>query len=416
MVNHQPHPPGYILYIFLGRILNFFLRNDTLALTSLSNLCGSISAVAVYLLIKKIANKKIALFSTILFLVTPIHWTLSEVALTNLPGMFLTILTAYFLFLGKDLKKQLFIGSFLAGLTLGVRFAEWSIVISLLILVLLYKRKSLQDFIKTVVFFTIGISLWLIPLIIITGWSDFISAYQKQANYLLSHDSLLVTNSSLITRLSEIWKLFLTGYSPFFVAIIFFVICYLLKTKKLIKRFEKIFILVWLFSYLLPLVLIYNLEVPRHLLPLLPPLVLLFSLALRRLENNKIVIFCSSITMVAIFFISLIQVQNLHTLIPPSIAPVLYVKENYDPKETRLITTFTYRQFQYYAPEFKNYYGPDKVLGDSEAAIIIIDFLKLKEQIPFLTKYNVVDEQEFSGPEEIFPRLPKTNLFILKKE
>lgn len=401
ILKHQPHPPGYILYIFLGRVFNVLLKNDTLALTSLSALLGTLTAIPLYLLAKEITNKKIAFISTVLFLVAPIHWLLSEVALTNVPGMFFTVLTAYLLYKAKDSKNFLLLGSFLAGLTLGVRFAEYSIVLSLLILVLIY-RKNIKDILKASIYFSAGILIWLIPLIFDTGWLEFVHAYSQQISYIASHDS----TGALISRLVQIWKLFLTGYSPFFIPIAIFAL----------SRFRKnLFLAVWLLSYLIPLIFIYNLEVSRHVLPLLPPFVLMFSLILSKFKNKILLVCCIILTM-AIFLTSFSQVKKQNMLTPPSIAPVLYVKENFNPQNTTLITTFTFRQFQYYAPEFENYWGSENAPGDIESEIIVTDFSKLKDQIPTLTNYNVVDEKTFIGSVEIFPRLPRTNLYILKNK
>ena len=58
IVAHQPHPPGYPLYIILGRLFYIFTQNDTRALTSLSAVLGSLSVIPFYLLTKKMFDKK----------------------------------------------------------------------------------------------------------------------------------------------------------------------------------------------------------------------------------------------------------------------------------------------------------------------------------------------------------------------
>lgn len=416
LVDHQPHPPGYPIYVALGKILNSIISNDNLSFTILSSVLGALTTILFYLLVKNITGRTyLALSSTILFSVTPIHWVLSEVALTNVPGTFFTVLTALLLYKGKESPRFLYAGSLFGGLTLGVRFAEYSIVGALLILVLIYRR-SFSAALKSIILFSFGLLLWLVPLIINTGWSNFLSAYANQASYIITHDSL-VQYTSILDRLVRIWELFLMGYSIYFIAILLLIIWQLRKIKSYatIQPFNYLFVSIWFLSYLIPLVFIYNLEVPRHLLPLLSPLVLLSTLSINKILTNHFALMIYIIIVVAIFFTSLGMVKKQKAIVPPTIAPVLYVKGNFSPEETILVTTFTYRQFQYYAPEFrKNYYG-SKNLPDLGTKYAIIDF-KNNLAAPELKEHFLKEEVEFSGPREIFPRVNSVKLYVLEKQ
>lgn len=413
IVLHQPHPPGYPVYIFLARFLNLFTLNDTLTLTLLSALLGSIAILPLFILLLKMTNQRMALLGSLLLAVTPIEWALSEVALSNIPGLFFTTLTAYFLYQGRLSRKSILIGAFLGGITLGVRFAEWSIICSLLLLTLLC-RKSKPDFVKSVLVFFVGILIWFIPLIIDTGWSQVVNSYTNQTSYIISHDSVISLN--LLNRLPKIYELFIIGYSPYFIPLILLIMVYLFKSRTRLFQFDNLFVIVWLLSYLIPLILIYNLEVPRHLLPLLPPLILLLTLSMERIKKYQAIstlFIC--IIMVLMFTVSINQAKQIRNLIPPTVAPVLYVKENFQPEKTLIISDFTYRQFQYYAPGFKNFYGSKNAPIQINTEYVILDLFSTKEQIAQLADYNISDVKEFSGPVDIFPRISKTRLYILKR-
>lgn len=403
MANHLPHPPGYAAYIFLGRLMGGNL-------TILSAILGAATIIPFYLLAKEMTNKKVALLTATIFSVVPIHWVLSEVALSNVPGMFFAVTSAYFIYRGKNSRNLLLLGSFFAGLTLGVRFAEYSILIPLIILTALW-RKNLIDLIKSGIYFLAGTLVWLVPTIIDTGLAKFINLYQMQVEYIAIHDA----TGSFSFRLARIINLLSTAFTPIFGVILVVIAYYLLTNIKQFTKYNLQFCLVWFFAYLLPLTTTYNLEVPRHVLPLLPPTVLLLAISLKNLKSS-FVYFAIFATTVGLFLNSYTLVKIQKKELSPTIAPVLYVKNNFVPDETTLITTFTYRQFQYYAENFKNYWGSENSPENITTKFVVTDSEKLAKTLPALSGYNIVDEREFVGDKRVFPRISETHLFILSRD
>jgi hypothetical protein len=79
---HQPHPPGYFLYVCLGRLANALLPDPNTALVALSITASCGAAWIIYLLTKEWFGGGPALVSTVLFLVSPLCWFHGIVALT----------------------------------------------------------------------------------------------------------------------------------------------------------------------------------------------------------------------------------------------------------------------------------------------------------------------------------------------
>jgi Protein of unknown function (DUF2723) len=79
---HQPHPPGYFLYICLGRLLNYLVHDPNLALVILSILASIASVILIYKLALEWFGPRAATFAGLLFLFSPLAWFHGTVALT----------------------------------------------------------------------------------------------------------------------------------------------------------------------------------------------------------------------------------------------------------------------------------------------------------------------------------------------
>lgn len=92
---HQPHPPGYFLYVYLGRLLNFPLHNANLALVMLSIIASFGTAIVIYLLASDWFGLLAARFAGALFLLSPLAWFHGIVALTYSVEAFFSALIGY---------------------------------------------------------------------------------------------------------------------------------------------------------------------------------------------------------------------------------------------------------------------------------------------------------------------------------
>ena len=358
-------------------------------------------------------SRSSAYWTSLLLMSFPIVWALSEVALNYIVGLFFVLLIATLCYLCVNQAKPkayLYGCAFLGGLSLGYRFAEYSIVVSLLSLIL-YKRKRLIELLKTTVYFLAGVMVWLVPTVIDTGLSQFVFLYREHSDYVYWHDSIFADDITFWSRLHDLKWLLETGYTKW-IFVFFVIICFYIPRnwKKIYSDFDYLFIFVWLVSYAVPLFIFYNLEIPRYVLPLSVPLLLLIGkIADRSVYVKLILVF----TIFPVFMTGLRYAYLQHITLPPTVAPVKYVLNNFDPKDTTVVSTFTYRQFQYYAPGLVNYLGSEAPLEFNTESVILEHNGVLT--LPGLLGYNLVDEREFTGDRKIFSRVPTTKLFVYKK-
>jgi hypothetical protein len=92
---HQPHPPGYFLYVCFGRWLNVIFHDANLALVVLSILASCGAAVVIYKMTLDWFGPTAAQFAGIFFLFSPLAWFHGIVALTYIVEAFFSGFLGY---------------------------------------------------------------------------------------------------------------------------------------------------------------------------------------------------------------------------------------------------------------------------------------------------------------------------------
>ena len=98
VVKHQPHPPGYILYVGLGRVVNAWLEDPTAAYVVLAVVYSALTTVVVYLLAREIYDRATALAAASVLAVSPLFWFYGSVGLTYAGEALFASGVAYFAF------------------------------------------------------------------------------------------------------------------------------------------------------------------------------------------------------------------------------------------------------------------------------------------------------------------------------
>jgi hypothetical protein len=113
IAKEQPHPPGYILYVYLIRLLNTFINNPNSSMVVVSIVSSGLAVACLYLLALRLFGRKVAFISGIFLITSPLYWFYGEIALPHALDAALAILCAYLLF---EAQKN-------------VRYGYWAIVV-----------------------------------------------------------------------------------------------------------------------------------------------------------------------------------------------------------------------------------------------------------------------------------------------
>ena len=92
---HQPHPPGYILYILLGRAFNLIFHDHLTALVWFSIVFSGLAVVAVYLAGREMFNRRVGAIAALLLATSPAFWLRGEMAAPYTADLFASALVGW---------------------------------------------------------------------------------------------------------------------------------------------------------------------------------------------------------------------------------------------------------------------------------------------------------------------------------
>ena len=378
---YQPHFPGYPVYMSFCWLVHLFADSDVLALTIPGAVFGSITFVPLFYLARRMFTEKVAWLTVFLYIVNPLCWLQSEKALSDAVGLFFIVLSAQLLYYASASRvnalRYLISGSVMLGICLGVRLSYFPFVI--LWFYTLYVSSKSDAWKRTICYgafaFIIGICVWFIPLSCYTGLEPLIvNGFSFTFGHFGDWGGSVATSQNVLSRFSDfVWCLFCNGLgfwcydtSSFRIlpsiimgtGIIFY-FWYLSNDNK--SRFIMFYILpyfIWVFFG-------QNLEKPRHVLPLIPVIIICISAGLARLRYfllnySKLNIFSHKTYSIYNLFIgilivsmSIISIKLVYTHKNEPVAQIQlldYVERNYDGQSTRVYCWETKRLFEYYAP------------------------------------------------------------------
>lgn len=361
--DHQPHPPGYPVYIFFGRVVNILMKDPLKSLVLLSVFFGSLSIAMTYILTEKFFGRNVAALSSIILSLTPAHMLYSEVAMSDIMSLFFIVTIIYLLYMGIESQKYLYIGSFVLGVIIGVRLTD-IILLSILFIVFIY-RKKLKEIIVSMTLIVIGVSIWLIPIIVDTGLDTLIKLENGQ--YYTSVYNFRTINLGLLKVFESLNNLLIGGWSYIFyvfVAItLIFVIFKILNNRRVFftvfidKRI--VFITFWLLIYLISSSLNYILVHERYLLPLYVPLSIIFSYSMVKIldttkeKSMKISLFVIFMIIVtSMGYQAIIIVHDISITKPAPVQAAEFISRNYDHNDTIIMTKGSYKHLKYYLTNF----------------------------------------------------------------
>lgn len=218
VADHRPHPPGYPVFMALGKASAAALdglgssfnleprRAATYAVALWSPVFGALAVFALLRLFRELdAGEGQALAATILTISCPLFWFNSSRAMSDIPGLALVlvaqalIVSAFWRSRAGDrvASRQLLTAAFITGLAIGLRSQVVWLTLPLLMFVLIdhARRAGARTALLGTGAVLVGGLLWAIPLLLANGGpAAYLAAIAGQARDDVASGRMLVVD------------------------------------------------------------------------------------------------------------------------------------------------------------------------------------------------------------------------------
>jgi hypothetical protein len=165
---HQPHPPGYPIYVALGKLVSLIVDSPPRALAALSAISQALLLLPLLSLFGRLARSPAAAAAaTLVTLASPVLWFNGARPMSDSSGLLLVVLTQALLVASLDGRRTLGAASLLVGLAPGVRLQ--SLLLTAPLWALALGRASSRERTRGLLLGAAGTLLWLAPVVIASG-------------------------------------------------------------------------------------------------------------------------------------------------------------------------------------------------------------------------------------------------------
>ena len=176
VAEHQPHPPGYPIYILIAKGLRALSGSELTALSLLSVIGGVLGVLAVAALARKFLDREELAWpiaATILAITSPLYWLTAARPLSDMPGLAAAI-AVQALTLSVTTVRGLVAAALCAGLAAGLRSQVAWLTVPLVVAqsfspAVAGLKSRATNAILAVAAFATGVLMWFIPLVALTG-------------------------------------------------------------------------------------------------------------------------------------------------------------------------------------------------------------------------------------------------------
>ena len=211
VAHHQPHPPGYPLFILLARAMHVMVPREVTALAALSIVAGAVGALAIVALHHRMHATpwRWSIAAGAIAVTSPLYWLTASRPLSDMTGLAAAV-AVQAMTLAAGRANAVMSAALCAGLATGIRSQVLWLTAPLLLWTVARGRTSsgdrAPDWTGVAAAFVVGVLLWFVPLIAVSGGlRAYWQALSSQGGEDLSGIQMLWTTPSARTLLDALY-------------------------------------------------------------------------------------------------------------------------------------------------------------------------------------------------------------------
>ena len=375
---HQPHPPGYISYVYLGKALNLLTQDPQSSFVWMSILFSGLAAAATFSLGKSMFGRLSGLVAALFLLTNPLFWFYGEVALPHVLEVCFAAIVAFLLFTSNgDSEKRIVLSALLLGIAAGIR--QLTPVLLLPLFAFALGKAKTKSVVLSLVCLTTVSSLWFLPTIWLSGgWAEYMEIIRVHSEAFIRPTSVLL-GGGLQALLKNAIKLAGPGLYSLGLVAVPLLICSAGKRTDLptVHKSNRVRFLLW---WMIPPILFYllvHMGQQGQVLLLLPPLSLLGAESVVRVFRSEqhrahrlicllvaalIPVLGSGLFLFAPEYLidgelAILNRRTIRNVDARTADKVRLVRDRFRPEETVVFAT-AFRHASYYLPEYRVFWIP----------------------------------------------------------
>ncbi len=194
VTKHAPHPPGFPVFVVMGKLANWLLHDEFRALVAVNFVFASLLGAALFYLYREIFDdRRIAAAGALLCCFFPNVWVYSCAPRSDTPALVLGLIGLTLVLRGRESRRALIAGCALLGLALGVRVTLAAVLGTVTALVWLdwLRRRAWRLAVLCVALVALGIVSWYVPMVLLHDWQAYRATVAGHGHFLLFDDSFL---------------------------------------------------------------------------------------------------------------------------------------------------------------------------------------------------------------------------------
>ena len=203
----QPHFPAYPVFCYITKLLYAVTRRYALAFSLVGGLSTFFTIFFTLRIAKVSVTTLLGKVAVFVIFMNPLLWLMGNRYMPDAMGVACLLASLYFTTAQADNTDTLSglrrtIGFLLAGILVGVRLSYFPLLVPALVLRLKHTGR-----LKCIIAGTIGVLVWLVPLLSITGWNTLIAAAQTQSQgHFSDFGGTVSTHPELWFRLTKLFE------------------------------------------------------------------------------------------------------------------------------------------------------------------------------------------------------------------